>query len=95
MTGCPIYGGDTRSVMPNTCYLVERLFPLWVREVEAALERGEIPDADMVAEILKEAQRAREAEEHLRKAGGNAVRLLREDQPESAKTTLEEALEIR
>lgn len=81
--------------MPNACFLVERLVPLWVKEVETALERGETPDPAMVAGIASETQRARQAEERLRKACGEAVRLLREECPEAARAALEEVLEIR
>ena len=81
--------------MPSSCFLVERLFPLWVAETEAALARGDAPDPGMVAEILKEAQRARTAEESLRKACGEAVRHLREKSPDAAEATLQRALEIR
>jgi hypothetical protein len=81
--------------MPSTCFLVERLFALWVTETEAALARGEAPDPVMVAEILKEAQRARDAEARLRKACGNAVRHLRNESPQAAEAALEQALEIR
>lgn len=81
--------------MPNACFLVERLFPHWAQEIEAALERGEALDFAMVAGVTGEAQRARLAEERLRKACGEAVRLLREDHPEEARHLLEAALEMR
>jgi hypothetical protein len=66
-----------------------------VTETEAALARGEAPDPGMVAEILKEAQRARAAEERLRKAFGDAVRLLRDESSHAAEAILQQALEIR